>query len=111
MNAAKIGLLLAAMTALFLGIGFMPGGEAGVVLAFGLAVAMNAFAYWNSDKMVLRPYRAQPADARTAHMFIIHPLHGHDPQFSTPPKPEHRVRRVRELAGLEPGAKPVGPWG
>ncbi|NQV20934.1 MAG: zinc metalloprotease HtpX [Rhodospirillales bacterium] len=66
MNAAKTGLLLAAMTALFLGIGFMLGGEVGMVLAFGLAVAMNAFAYWNSDKMVLRLYRAQPAAARTA---------------------------------------------
>lgn len=42
MNAAKTDLLLAAMTALFLGIGFMLGGEAGMVLAFGLAVAKPA---------------------------------------------------------------------
>jgi heat shock protein HtpX len=66
MNTAKTGLLLAAMTALFLAIGFMVGGEMGMVLAGAIAIAMNAFAYWNSDKMVLRLYRARPVDARTA---------------------------------------------
>ncbi len=59
MNYTKTAMLLAAMTALFLGVGFMLGGEAGMVIAFGIAVAMNLFAYWNSDKMVLRMYGAK----------------------------------------------------
>lgn len=59
MNYTKTAMLLAAMTALFLGVGFMLGGEAGMVIAFGIAVAMNVFAYWNSDKMVLRMYGAK----------------------------------------------------
>lgn len=59
MNYTKTAMLLAAMTALFLGVGFMLGGEAGMVIAFGIAVAMNVFAYWNSDKMVLKMYGAK----------------------------------------------------
>lgn len=59
MNYTKTAMLLAAMTALFLGVGFMLGGEAGMVIAFGIAVAMNLFAYWNSDKMVLKMYGAK----------------------------------------------------
>lgn len=62
-------ILLAGLTALFVAAGFMIGGEQGMVLAFGLAVAMNAFAYWNSDKMVLAMYGAQPVDARSAPEF------------------------------------------
>ena len=59
MNYTKTAILLAAMTALFLGVGFMLGGEAGMVIALGIAVAMNAFAYWNADKVVLRMYGAR----------------------------------------------------
>ncbi len=59
MNYTKTAILLAAMTALFLGVGFMLGGEAGMVIALAIAVAMNAFAYWNADKMVLRMYGAR----------------------------------------------------
>ena len=66
MNYLKTGMLLAGMTALFMGIGFMLGGEGGIVIALAIAVAMNAFAYWNSDKMVLRMYGAREVDARSA---------------------------------------------
>ncbi len=59
-------ILLAGLTALFVAVGFMIGGGQGMLLAFGLAVAMNVFAYWNSDKMVLRMYGAQPVDERSA---------------------------------------------
>ncbi len=59
MNYTKTAILLAAMTALFLGVGFMLGGEAGMAIALAIAVAMNAFAYWNADKMVLRMYGAR----------------------------------------------------
>lgn len=52
-------LLLAAMTALFLAAGWLMGGEGGMLIALVIALAMNAFAYWNSDKVVLRMYNAQ----------------------------------------------------
>ena len=55
----KTFMLLAAMTAVFLGAGWLMGGEGGMVIALVIALAMNAFAYWNSDKVVLRMYRAQ----------------------------------------------------
>lgn len=66
MNMMRTFMLMAAMTALFVGIGFMLGGEAGLLIALVLAGGMNLFAYWNSDKMVLRMYGAREVDARTA---------------------------------------------
>src|SRR3546814_3359070 len=66
MNYLKTGLLLAAMTALFGGIGFLIGGEAGMLIALAVAAAMNLFAYWNSDRMVLSMYHAREVDARSA---------------------------------------------
>ena len=59
-------MLLAAMTALFLGAGFLLGGEGGLIIAFVIAIGMNVFAYWNSDKMVLRMHNARPVDERSA---------------------------------------------
>jgi heat shock protein HtpX len=69
MNVMKTGLLLAAMTGLFVGIGAVIGGGAGMVIAFLIAVGMNAWAYWNSDKAVLRMYGAREVDARSAPEF------------------------------------------
>ncbi|ESQ91677.1 zinc metalloprotease HtpX [Asticcacaulis benevestitus] len=65
MNPFKTYLLLAALTALFGVIGLMLGGPTGMLIALALAVAMNLFAYWNSDKAVLRMYGAQAVDPRT----------------------------------------------
>lgn len=70
MNTLKTGMLLAAMTALFMGLGFLIGGPKGAMIAFVVAAAMNLFAYWNSDKMVLRMYKAQPVDETTAPNFV-----------------------------------------
>jgi heat shock protein HtpX len=53
MNYAKTALLLAAMTAIFMGVGFVIGGQTGMVIALVFAAGMNLFSYWNSDKMVL----------------------------------------------------------
>jgi heat shock protein HtpX len=58
-NHLRTFTLLAALTALFVGIGYMVGGPTGMALAFAFAVVMNAVSYWNSDKIVLRMYRAQ----------------------------------------------------
>jgi heat shock protein HtpX len=56
----RTALLLAGMTALFVGIGFAIGGEQGMVIAFVLACGMNLFAWWNSDRVVLGMHNAQP---------------------------------------------------
>jgi heat shock protein HtpX len=66
MNYLKTAILLAGMTALFVGIGYMLGGPTGMLIALGVAVAMNAFAYWNSDRMVLSMFGAREVDARSA---------------------------------------------
>ena len=66
MNVFRTGILLAGMTAIFLVCGFLVGGEGGMLIAFGLAVAMNAFAYWNADKIVLRMYGAREVDRTSA---------------------------------------------
>ncbi len=59
MNTLKVGVLLAAMTAIFIAIGNALGGQAGMILALVLAAAMNFGAYWFSDKLVLKATRAQ----------------------------------------------------
>ena len=59
MGTAKTFVLLAAMTAIFMAIGFLVGGTGGMILAFVVAAGMNIFAWWNSDKMVLRMQGAQ----------------------------------------------------
>lgn len=69
MSYAKTALLIAGMTGLFLAVGFMLGGESGLVIAFLVALAMNFFAYWRSDKMVLRLYGAREVDAQSAPEF------------------------------------------
>jgi heat shock protein HtpX len=66
MNMARTALLLAAMTALFLTIGWLAGGTGGVMIALVMAVGMNAFAYWNSDTMVLSMYGATQVDRQSA---------------------------------------------
>lgn len=66
MNFFRTALLLAAMTALFMGVGFLIGGQQGMLLAFAFAVATNVFAYWNSDKLVLRMHHAREVNAQTA---------------------------------------------
>ncbi|WP_374467703.1 zinc metalloprotease HtpX, partial [Ferrovibrio sp.] len=69
MNYMKTAILLAGLMALFGAVGFLIGGEAGMLIALGLAAAMNLFAYWNSDRMVLSMYGAREVDAQTAPEF------------------------------------------
>jgi heat shock protein HtpX len=66
MNTLRTGILMAAMTALFLLIGYAIGGQAGMAIAFLFAVGSNLFTYWNSDKLVLRMYGARQVDERSA---------------------------------------------
>jgi heat shock protein HtpX len=69
MNTMRAGLLLAALTGLFLAAGYLIGAQQGMIIAFVLALGMNAFAYWNSDKMVLRMYGAKQVDRTAAPRF------------------------------------------
>jgi heat shock protein HtpX len=59
MNTVKTGMLLAAMTALFLAVGYLLGGSGGMAIAFLVALAMNAVSYWNADKIVLAMHGAR----------------------------------------------------
>ena len=76
-NLLKTAVLMAAITALFMTMGSLLGGRQGMMLALIIALGMNFFSYWFSDKLVLKMYRAQEVDETSA------------PQF---------VRMVRELA-------------
>jgi heat shock protein HtpX len=60
MNAMKTAVLLAGLTALFIVVGGLIGGQGGMMFAFILAMVMNVGSYWFSDKIVLRMYHAQP---------------------------------------------------
>ena len=82
MNMFRTAMLMAFLTGLFIAIGYLIGGETGMVLAFLFAAGTNLFAYWNSDKMVLRMYRAREVDEQSAPEFV------------------HLIRRLSENAGL-----------
>jgi len=68
-NMMKTAILMAAITALFMAIGSMLGGRAGMMLALVVAVGMNFFSYWFSDKMVLKMYKAREVDETSAPRF------------------------------------------
>jgi len=76
-NWLKTGLLMAGILALFGAIGGVIGGQQGMLVALAIGGAMNFFAYWFSDRMVLAMYRAQEVDETSA---------------------PHLYRMVRELA-------------
>ncbi len=65
-NLIRTGVLLAAMTALFMAVGYFIGGQSGMLIAFGVAAVTNLFAYWNADKMVLSMQGAVEVDPRRA---------------------------------------------
>ena len=65
-NLVRTGILMAALTAIFLAAGYLIAGQSGMVIAFVFALGTNLFAYWNSDKAVLSMYGAQEVDETTA---------------------------------------------
>jgi heat shock protein HtpX len=66
MNYLRTAILLAGLTALFMGIGFLIGGQSGAMIALIVAAGMNFFAYWNADSLVLSMHGAHEVDARSA---------------------------------------------
>ncbi|HSV70302.1 MAG TPA: zinc metalloprotease HtpX [Methylibium sp.] len=68
-NLFKTAVLMAAITALFMAIGSVLGGRQGMAIALVVALGMNFFSYWFSDKLVLRMYNAQEVDASSAPQF------------------------------------------
>lgn len=70
MNYAKTGLLLIVLTGIFVAMGALVGGKTGLVIAFVMALGMNAVSLWKSDTMVLRMFRAQEVDERTAPSYV-----------------------------------------
>jgi heat shock protein HtpX len=69
-NLMKTALLMAAITALFMLLGRMLGGPSGMMLALVVALGMNFFSYWFSDKIVLKMYKAREVDDSTAPQFV-----------------------------------------
>ncbi|SFJ55167.1 Heat shock protein. Metallo peptidase. MEROPS family M48B [Desulfomicrobium apsheronum] len=59
MNLLKTTFLLTLLTLLLVAMGGAIGGKSGMMIAFLIAGGMNFFAYWNSDKIVLKMYKAR----------------------------------------------------
>jgi heat shock protein HtpX len=66
MNHVKTMMMLAAMTALFLSVGWLIGGAVGALIALAVAIATNAFAFWNSDRLALAAHDARPVSPQSS---------------------------------------------
>jgi heat shock protein HtpX len=66
MSYLRTAILLAGLTALFMGVGYLIGGANGALIAFFVAAAMNCVTYWNADKLVLSTQGTQEVDEQTA---------------------------------------------
>ena len=93
MNTLRTGLLLAAMTGLFLAVGYLLGRETGMVIAFGFAAATNLFAYWNADRMVLSMHGARQVDRAAA------------PEYCRAPRPARRAADAETLCDGQSAAQ------
>lgn len=65
MNMLKTTMLLAALTALFMALGYTLGGSGGAIISLLVAAGMNLFTYWNADKIVLKMHNAREVDAQS----------------------------------------------
>lgn len=70
MNGFKTVMLLSALTALFMALGYMFGGSGGALIALVFAAGMNLITFWNADKIVLSMHHAREVDARSAPEFV-----------------------------------------
>ena len=60
MNRVKSVMLLTLLSLILMAIGGVVGGQNGAMAMFLISLAINFYTYWNSDKMALRAYNAQP---------------------------------------------------
>ncbi len=104
MNTMRTGLLLAAMTGLFLAVGYLLGRETGMVVAFLVAAAMNLFAYWNADKLVLRMHGARLVERAGAPEF--HDLVAELAQRASLPMPKLYIMDNPQPNAFATGRKP-----
>ncbi|HTJ58710.1 MAG TPA: zinc metalloprotease HtpX [Devosiaceae bacterium] len=112
-NTLRTGVLLAALTAIFLGVGYLIGGTSGMLIAFVIAVITNFFSYWNADKLVLSLQNAEeldPAQAPQLYQLVdrlarnaalpmprVYLIHSEQPNaFATGRDPEHAAVAVSE---------------
>jgi len=65
MGMTRTFILLAAMTALFMGVGYIVAGQVGTMIALVVAIGINFFSYWNADKIVLRMHNAREVSPDT----------------------------------------------
>lgn len=65
MNGMKTTMLLAALTALFMALGYTLGGPGGAVIALLFAAGMNLFTFWNADRIVLKMHNAVEVDEQS----------------------------------------------
>ncbi|HSZ73603.1 MAG TPA: zinc metalloprotease HtpX [Rhizomicrobium sp.] len=70
MNIVRTGMLMAALTGLFLFVGGLVGGEGGMMIAFVMAAGMNFLAYWKSDSALLHMYGARRVDETSAPVLV-----------------------------------------
>jgi Zn-dependent protease with chaperone function len=89
----RSGMLLAALTALFMAMGYMIGGPDGMLIALIIAIAMNLFRYWKSDSLVPSMHGAQEVNDRTAPEFV-----GLVRELATHPSTENRIAALEEIA-------------
>lgn len=76
MNQLKTTMLLAALTALFMALGYTLGGSGGAAIALIVAAGMNLATFWNADKIVLAMHNAREVDMASAPDFVglVHQL-------------------------------------
>lgn len=104
MNYFRTMLLLAAMTALFMGVGYLIGGTGGMMIALVFAIGTNAFAYWNSDKMVLRMHNAEPVTRASAPE--LHDMVARLSQRANLPMPKVYIIREQQPNAFATGRNP-----
>lgn len=101
MNYTKTGLLLIVLTGIFVTMGAVVGGQSGMLIAFLVALAMNVFSLWKSDKMVLRMFGAHEVDSNSAPELVAM-VHGLAHRAELPPP------RVYIIQNAQPNAFATG---
>src|SRR5262249_17618409 len=104
MNHLRTAVLLAGLTALFMGVGYLIGGGSGAVIALLVAAGMNLASYWNADKLGLAMHDAHEVDETTA-PDLLHLLQDLPPRAGLP-LPRVYLMDNPQPNALSPGRRP-----